>query len=287
VMDDASEDSTVEIARKYQSDGRVRVAVNARNFGDYPNRNRAASLAQGRFLKYHDSDDVMYPHCLATMVPALDAEPGAGFALSCGHHWPGGPCPMLLTPRLSFQREFLGSGLFMCGPGGAVFRTEVFRSLGGFPEMGAVSDYVFWLKACATTNVLLLPADLFWYRVHSGQELHRPAAAQAYARIQGEAWRALAAPNCPLDGEEIEQAKRNLVYSLVKHVFYDVRARHWAIARRRLRHAGLAWSDWLRYVRLPRRNALAGTPLDEHGEYVMSRWPKSTINSVSAWDPEV
>jgi len=157
VVDDASHDRTVDIARKYEADPRVRVVVNERNLGDYPNRNRAAALARGEFIKFHDSDDVMYPHCLAAMVEPLRAEPGAALALSSGWHWPGGPCPMLLTPRLAYQREFLGQGLFMCGPAGALIRTDVFRSLGGFPERGAASDYVFWLKACASVGVLLVP----------------------------------------------------------------------------------------------------------------------------------
>ena len=69
VVDDGSADDTVAAARSYEADPRVRVVVNERNLGDYPNRNRAAGLARGRFLKYHDSDDVMYPHCLATMLP--------------------------------------------------------------------------------------------------------------------------------------------------------------------------------------------------------------------------
>ena len=43
---------------------------------------RAATLARGQFLKYHDSDDLMYPHCLETMLGPLAAEPRAGFALS-------------------------------------------------------------------------------------------------------------------------------------------------------------------------------------------------------------
>ena len=103
VVDDGSGDRTVDIARSYEADPRVRVIVNERNLGDYPNRNRAAALARGRFIKYHDSDDVMYAHCLETMVGALDTMPEAGFGLSVdsassgGHDSPDGPCPPLLT----------------------------------------------------------------------------------------------------------------------------------------------------------------------------------------------
>ena len=113
VSDDRSSDGTVAIANDYaRRDSRIRVSSNERNLGDYPNRNHVASLARGRFLKYHDSDDIMYRHCLQAMAEPLEAEPRAGFALSGSRNWPGGRCPMRLTPRLAYEREFLGSGLF-------------------------------------------------------------------------------------------------------------------------------------------------------------------------------
>jgi cellulose synthase/poly-beta-1,6-N-acetylglucosamine synthase-like glycosyltransferase len=209
IVDDQSDDQSVEIATGYaHRDRRIRVSVNQTKLGQFGNRNYAASLAAGEFLKYHDSDDIMYPHCLTTMVLPLMAEPKAAFALSTGWHWPGGPCPMLLTPRMSYQREFLGEGMFMAGPASAMFRAEAFRALGGWPEMGVGSDYLFWLRASAKASVLLLPADLFWYRVHSAQEFQKPTAAREYAIVPGEAWRALAAPTCPLESDEREQARR-------------------------------------------------------------------------------
>ena len=83
ICDDRSSDRTVEIANAYAArDPRIRVSVNERNLGDYGNRRQVASLARGRFLKYHDSDDVMYRHCLSTMFELLDAEPRAAFALA-------------------------------------------------------------------------------------------------------------------------------------------------------------------------------------------------------------
>src|SRR6185295_16371722 len=160
IVDDCSTDGSLGIARSYEKrDRRVRVVVNERNLGQFGNRNRAMELARGSLLKYHDSDDVMYSHCLAAMVPPLLAYPQAAFGLSTGKDWPGGPCPMLLTPRLSYQREFLGSGMFSAGPSGALFRAEALRALGGFVDLGTPSDFLFWLHACARVPVLLLPAD--------------------------------------------------------------------------------------------------------------------------------
>jgi hypothetical protein len=270
VVDDGSTDRTLDVARSYAAlDPRVRVFANESNLGDYPNRNRAASLAHGRFLKYHDSDDVMYPHCLMTMVPALEREASAGFALSMGSHWAGGPCPMLSTPRMSYQREFLGQGLFMCGPAGALFRADVFRALGGFENVGAASDHAFWLRACARHAVLLVPADLFWYRTHALQELHSERALRDYARVPGYVWKALDSPECPLEGDEREQAKRNQAFTVARQAWRHVRRGQWRVAAFRLRTCGLTLADWVRYLRKPRRSPLAGTPLTADGDYVI------------------
>jgi len=270
ITDNCSTDRTVAIARSYeQRDSRVRVVVNERNLGQFGNRNRAAELARCTLLKYHDSDDLMYPHCLEVMVSMLLSEPRAGFGLSSGWTWTGGPCPMLLTPRMAYQREFLGAGMFMCGPEGAIFRTEVFRELGGFVDQGAPSDYLFWLRACTRVNVLLLPADLFWYRMHPSQEFQSGKAQREYARVFGASWRSLHAAECPLTSEEREQAKRNRAYHLAKRTYEDLRLGRWMSARRRLRYSSLGVRDWLTYLRRPRHDPFAGTPLDADGDFLI------------------
>src|SRR5262245_48130521 len=83
VVDDRSTDRTLEIARAFErKESRVRIVVNDRNLGQFANRNRAAELAAAPSMKYHDSDDLMYPHCLEVMVGMLATEPTAGFGLS-------------------------------------------------------------------------------------------------------------------------------------------------------------------------------------------------------------
>jgi hypothetical protein len=273
IVDDVSSDRTVDIAREYATgDWRIRVAVNHTNLGDYKNRNHAASLARGRFLKYHDSDDIMYPHCLATMAAPLLGEPKAGFALSTSGYWPGGPCPMLLTPRMCYQREFLGSGMFNGGPASALFRREMFEAVGGFGEFGAASDYVFWIAACARYPVLLLPGNLFWYRQHSGQELQGAGAARDYARVPQHAWRALSAPECPLEPAEREQAKRNLAFITARTIWRHVKRREWSLASLCFRSSGMTAGEWVTYLRRQRRTWLIGTPLAGDGEFLDPAW---------------
>jgi glycosyltransferase involved in cell wall biosynthesis len=261
VCDDASIDRTVEIARTFEErDSRVRVIVNDRNAGDYPNRNRAATFARGTYIKYHDSDDLMYPHCLAVMTTYLDAAPTAVAAFSGSRHWAGGACPMLVTPALAYEREFLGGGLFHLGPGAALLRRRSFEEHGGFPAAGAASDYLMWLRLCASSNVLLVPGDLFYYRVHAGQELTNARNELDYVRAGAEAWSLLNSPACPLASNACEQAKRNFAYTTLRGAYRKFRAGRFLAAAIALRHGGLTAGEWLRYLRWPHRVASAGTP---------------------------
>ena len=264
ICDDHSRDGTVDIVNDYaRRDSRIRASINERNLGQFENRRHVASLARGRYLKYHDSDDVMYPHCLKTMVEPLEAEPRAACALSGASYWPGVQCPALLTPQLAFEREYLGSGLFNLGPAGAMFRTEAFRELGGFPVSGVASDYLFWIKACAQVNVLLVSADLFYYRVHEGQEMVSATAARDYARATAAAWAMLNSDACPLHGAVLEQAKRNFAYTMVRASFRQFRRRRFGPAAAILAYSGIPPLDWIRYLRPPRRSAFAGSPARE------------------------
>ena len=273
VVDDCSSDGTRAIAEEYaRADSRVRVFANEKNLGDYGNRNRAATYARGPLLKYHDSDDVLYPHGLEVMLACMAAAPEAAFGLSHAKKWPGGPCPMLLSPHDAYAREFLGYGVFQCGPAGAIIRTDVFRAAGGFKDLGVFSDFVMWLQLARQHSLVLMPADLVWYREHSAQELRRPQAAYAYAHVNRYAWDALHAPECPLAGDELERARCNQAANVVKQILRDVKRGHLALAAHRVAQSGLSAGQWVRYLRRPVRSTAAGTPLGVNGDVALPEW---------------
>ena len=89
IMDDGSSDNTVNIARSFEiKDRRVKVFKNETNLGQFPNRNMAATYAQGTYLKYVDSDDVIYPYTLEMMVNNMEQFPEAALGFCLTH----GPC---------------------------------------------------------------------------------------------------------------------------------------------------------------------------------------------------
>ena len=88
VVDDNSSDGSLEIARQYAAgDSRLQVFLNDKNLGDYANRNKAASFAKGKYLKYLDADDLIYKHSLGVMIGAMEQFPEAALALS-SNSWP-------------------------------------------------------------------------------------------------------------------------------------------------------------------------------------------------------
>jgi glycosyltransferase involved in cell wall biosynthesis len=170
ILDDCSSDSTVEIARKYEIlDSRVKVFVNEKNLGDYPNRNRAASLAKGKYIKYVDSDDLIYPCCLETMVNSMDRLSG-NIGLACGVYQ-SAPLPVKLSPSDSFYQHFIGGGLFGRSPLSAIMRREYFEKVGGFSDERMVSDFEFWFRTALDTGIVCLQDGMQWNREHDGQEV--------------------------------------------------------------------------------------------------------------------
>ena len=103
IVDDVSTDISVAIARAYeQKDVRIKVYVNDKNLGDYPNRNKAASYAKGKYLKYLDADDIIYPHGLEIMVHTMEQFPEAGLGISQKVAEDIKPYPFLMDPKETF-----------------------------------------------------------------------------------------------------------------------------------------------------------------------------------------
>ncbi|MBK8980225.1 MAG: glycosyltransferase [Planctomycetes bacterium] len=79
LVDDASTDDSVEIARQVAGD-RIRIHRNERRLGIGGNWNRCASLVTTPFFCLAHMDDVYEPTFLESLLVALDAHPAAGFA---------------------------------------------------------------------------------------------------------------------------------------------------------------------------------------------------------------
>ena len=169
IVDDCSSDKTVEIAKKYEIlDSRVKVYINEKNLGDYPNRNKAASYAKGKYIKYLDSDDLMSPVCLERMVEEMERHPDCAFGISSRiltHS-------QVITPADAYRIHFFTRGILDISPSGTIIRRAIFELEKGFWELRCVSDLEFWLRLALKYSLLELEKDLIYWRQHDQQEIN-------------------------------------------------------------------------------------------------------------------
>ncbi len=172
VVDDCSSDGTVAIARGFtEKDRRVRVHLNEKNLGDYPNRNRAASLARGKYLKYVDSDDLMYPHGLQVLVETMERYPAAGYGICTLEPDPDRIYPLQLSPVEAYWRHYFERVVFNNGPLSSIIRRDAFEAVGGFTGKQHLGDFELWHILSARFPVVLMPQGLVWERAHDNRQM--------------------------------------------------------------------------------------------------------------------
>lgn len=173
INDDCSSDKTLNIAKEYEEkDSRIKVFQNSSNLKDYPNRNKTASYAKGKYIKYLDSDDAIYPDGLAYCVNAMESQPTAAMGVLFFQKQITEEENVLWQPSTSIRHHFLKRGFLNIGPSGTIFRRDIFEKLGGFDtRFGVASDGFFNIRLASLFPVMLLPKVFFYYRVHDGQEI--------------------------------------------------------------------------------------------------------------------
>lgn len=172
ITDNCSTDGTVAVIEKYLSDPRIRFCQNETNIGQFPNRNRAASLANGKYLKYLDSDDMFFPwtleYCVNGMLANQDASLGILLLNPLGYEG-----ELVLRPVEALTTHWLSRPILSIGPTGCIYLRSAFLSLGGFDvRYGVASDCNLNSRLAELGSVILLPKEFFFYRIHEGQELN-------------------------------------------------------------------------------------------------------------------
>lgn len=173
IVDDASTDNTVAISKKHEiSDSRIRVYVNDENLGDYPNRNKAASYAKGKYLKYLDADDLIYPNGLEILVNNMEKHPNAGFGLCSLKQEKDQIYPILMSPKDAFRKNYFESSIFHKAPLSSIIKNDVFVSVEGFSGKQHLGDFELWHNLASLYPVLLMQDGIVWAREHDDQQMN-------------------------------------------------------------------------------------------------------------------
>jgi glycosyltransferase involved in cell wall biosynthesis len=175
ILDDCSEDNTFKIAKKFETeDTRIKAFKNSKNLGQFKNRNEIVKYASGKYLKYLDSDDLIYPHGLEVLVYFMEKFPDAGYGLCSLNQHPITIYPIFLTPRESYQWHYLKKfPLFHKAPLSSIIKKDVFEAIGGFPHEAVSGDFAMWNLLAQKHSVVLMPQGIVWYREHAEQEMQK------------------------------------------------------------------------------------------------------------------
>lgn len=209
ISDDCSVDNTFQIAQTYAAkDTRIKVYRNNKNLGDYPNRNKAASYAKGKYLKYLDSDDLLYYYGLEVIVNYMERFPKAGWGLASIAE-DEQPFPICIEPTTIYLESFSKNDHFGRAPGSSIIKKEVFEALGGFSGARMIGDTELWMKCAMYYPLVKFPFDMYWSRVHENRESASAYANKKYDELRKKLFYSiLSSPDCPLNKEQIEGIKK-------------------------------------------------------------------------------
>jgi glycosyltransferase involved in cell wall biosynthesis len=216
IVDDGSKDKTLEIALQYaEKDKRISIYTNEKNLGDYPNRNKAASYAKGKYIKYIDADDAIYYWGLQVEVEMMERYPEAAYGLDSIEQDDEKMYPYLLSPSQAYISYYIrGSGIFDKAPTSCIIKNEVFQKVNGFKPLRMVGDAELWHRLSLQYPVLAMPHGIIWSRGHSDSEsgklMSKPSILYHYLLVRRQY---LTNENCPLP---LNQRKKSLG-AIVRH----------------------------------------------------------------------
>jgi len=172
IIDDGSEDSSVEIIRRY-SDPRIRLLRHEGNRGLVATLNEGLSQARGDYIARMDADDVCRPNRLFLQVQWLDDHPDHAVVGSFVQRIDadGALLPDWIVDRKTATPEEIRRTLIkhncLAHPT-TMLRRSALNGLAYDPRARHAEDYELWLQVVSRDQKMAkIPVALLLYRIHS------------------------------------------------------------------------------------------------------------------------
>ena len=163
IVDDCSDDQTVDVIQPFLSDERIRFYQNAVNSGAAFSRNRALRLARGRWIAFLDSDDLWTEDKLQKQIRFMNEK---GYHFSYTRYAEIDADGHCLGREVSGPRRISKLGFFnYCWPGCLTVMYDA-KAIGliQVADIKRNNDYAIWLKICPKADCYLLDECLAAYR---------------------------------------------------------------------------------------------------------------------------
>jgi glycosyltransferase involved in cell wall biosynthesis len=268
VVDDRSEDGTLEVVREVAGD-RARVVVNSERLGLAGNWNRCVELAGTEWVAVFHQDDVMLEGHLAAHARAIAGRADLGMVCSGGDvidesgaevapsvvEWPVIGDKDEVYESGGFVRELSTSNPVRCSA--VTMNREAHRALGGFnPAWKYAVDWEFWVRMGRRYPVAWLCHRTVAVRWHGASETHRfkvgtldldeqARVVEAVLATDGAGWADVAAAR--------RRADRRLARGYLGRAHQAAKAGDGKLCRRAMKEAWRRWPGVFReLVRDPR-----------------------------------
>lgn len=171
VIDDASEDGTQAVVKKYaEKFGALRYIRNEQRKGGAESRNIGIANSSGAYMAFLDDDDEWLPEKISRQVGFLEENPNIG-AVSCWFNrvLPAEVRKARLIPEISLDlmlwENFLGS-FSLC-----MVRSEIAKAVKIDLNLACGQDWQFWIELFKITGVGIVEEYLVNYHEHSGNRI--------------------------------------------------------------------------------------------------------------------
>lgn len=161
VIDDASQDNTVEVARAYSPNRLIRFGTNQ---GFARATNYGIKISSGEYVCQINADDILEPIYLERCVQALDADPESAIAYTDCIRFGNNQDGELKFEDYSFERLLKYNFIL----GSSLVRRQALFDAGLWPEdLSGMEDYDLWLTICSKGwKAVHVPEMLYRYRSH-------------------------------------------------------------------------------------------------------------------------
>jgi glycosyltransferase involved in cell wall biosynthesis len=162
IGDDCSTDNTWDIINEY-NDPRLVKYRNDTNLKEYPNRNKALSVAKGEWVIFIDGDDLIYPYALSFINEMIQRESNIGMILM---RWYRNNMfyPVLISPRDFYLEQYFGEGFLGTAFTNVVFNRKILMQLGGLSNNYVYGDDFIRKKIALNHNMMIISDQLTFWR---------------------------------------------------------------------------------------------------------------------------
>lgn len=202
-LDDASDDDSRDVFRKFSGDARIRAEFNEKNSqSPFKQWNRGFELARGEFVWIAESDDFSDDRFLQVMIDMLEKNPSATLTYCQSYivnetgkseAFPDWYRNMIDSDRWS--KDFCSKGEYelanylalqntIPNASAVVFRREI---VGGLPRaqehMRLCGDWMFWSQLATRGDICFVAEPLSYWR-HSHEDSQRSRTAQLALEVR-------------------------------------------------------------------------------------------------------